>query len=403
MASIQAKNKAQIYVARDIERALGQKPEGNYFIITNNTSYARSIHSLYPQNIFLIDSEKILDTYELLSEKRVQEIISKYDSEIIVFKNTKQIEAICYTHGFKLLNPSALLAENIENKITQVEWLGPLVKYLPPHRIVPLKKVNWENKPFIVQWAHGHTGSGTVLISNESILEDLKKKFPEREARATDYIKGPMFTINIVVDKYKVLLGNISYQITGMLPFTLNLFSTIGNDWSLPHTILDENQIHHFHQIANEVGKKMQESGWRGLFGIDVIHDEERNTLHLIEINARQPASSTFESELQANLLNEGVLGYSTFEAHILALTDSLLPEDLIQINDGAQIIQRVTSATESVRSEKLTEVGYKTISYLNNEINADLLRIQSEKGIFETHNKFNKRGKEIIELLKPV
>jgi hypothetical protein len=43
----------------------------------------------------------------------------------------------------------------------------------------------------------------------------------------------------------------------------------------------------------------MSAQGWRGLFGIDVIKDLERNAIHLIEINARQPASTSFEAKLQ--------------------------------------------------------------------------------------------------------
>ena len=39
------------------------------------------------------------------------------------------------------------------------------------------------NKPRILQWAHGHTGEGTVLIDSKKALTDVQAKFPEREAR----------------------------------------------------------------------------------------------------------------------------------------------------------------------------------------------------------------------------
>jgi predicted ATP-grasp superfamily ATP-dependent carboligase len=389
-----------LYIARDIERALGKVPKDNYYVMTNSNSYSKEIKTLYPEKIILIESNEILDTHELLNLPEVTELINKLNAEILVFKNTVQIEKICKEKGWKLLNPSAELAEKIENKISQIKWLGDLSSLLPPHKVLLTKDIKWNKEVFILQWSHGHTGDGTILIQNEANLNLIKEKFPNREARITDFIKGPMFTVNIVTTKTVTLLGNISYQITGMLPFTENTFSTIGNDWSLTHTILDENHIKQFEIIAQKIAAKMQKDGWLGLFGIDIIFDEEKNMMHLIEINARQPASTTFESKLQTILHSQGVPGISTFEAHLNALQNLPISSSLIPINDGAQILQRLTSKFSKIDFKKLIESGYNLIKYDNIKLNSDILRIQSMQGIMETHNKFNERGKKIIESL---
>ncbi len=386
-----------VYVARDIERALGIKPVNNYYIITNKTKYSLEIQKQYPDNVFIIDSPNTLDTYELMLQESVSSLIEKLHANIIVFKNTIHIEALCKEKKWKLLNPSAELSEIVENKISQSEWLDELSSLLPSHKIQTVENIAWDKEVFIIQWSHGHTGDGTILVQNENTLSDLKKKFPHRECKVTKYIKGPMFTINIVVTETVILLGNISYQITGILPFTENAFSTIGNDWSVPYSILTERHIVDFNSIAEKVAQKMQKSGWRGLFGIDVIYDEERDELHLIEINARQPASVTYESELQTNM---GMEGLNTFEAHIMVLSNIKINSSLIPINDGAQILQRVTTITKVIDPKKLIDAGYKVIQYSNNKLNSDLARIQSNKGIMEAHNKFNVRGKEILDLI---
>ena len=402
-------NRPIIYIAREIERALGKEPVGNYFILTNTTSYALEMQEKYPNNIWLIKSPDILDTHEMLALPEVQETIGKYNAQLLVFKNTIQIERLCAEKNWTLLNPSAELAEKIENKITQVEWLSELSSLLAPHTISPAKNIVWPGKPFIVQWSHGHTGDGTLLIQNEKDLETIKQKFPERLARASDFIKGPMFTANIVVTSSVILLGNISYQITGALPFTDNPFTTIGNDWSVTHTILSDAHVKDFEAIAQKIGIKMQKDGWKGLFGIDVIYDEERDVLCLIEINARQPASTTLESEFQSTLLSHGIKGMTTFEAHLQALMGIPVASALIPINDGAQIVQRLTKAfllkneknlEDAFNIQGLLKAGYKVISYKNVKTNMDLLRIQSEQGIMETHLKFNQRGKDIIGLV---
>lgn len=392
-----------VYIARDIERALGKAPMDDYFIITNESPYSLEMKEKYPDNIYLIKKEEILDTYEILVLPEVEEIIKKLKVKIIVFKNTIHIEQFCKEKEWTLLNPSAELGEKIENKISQISWLSEFSSFLPPHSISIIKDVEWENKPFILQWSHGHTGDGTVLIKNEKELKTFQEKFPHREARITDFIKGPMFTINIVVTKDSILLGNISYQITGILPFTENPFSTIGNDWSLPYTILSEKQIEQFRNIAKTIAKKMRSDGWIGLFGIDIVYDEEKDKLYLIEINARQPASTTYESELQNIIRKNTVRGINIFETHISALLHLPIKESIIPINDGAQILQRVTKKPMNIDMQGIIDAGFKVIKYSNMKPNADLFRIQSERGIMETHNKFNNRGKKILELvLKP-
>jgi hypothetical protein len=413
-----------IYVTRDIERALGVKPGGNYQIITNENTYSSSIQQKYPDFVHLINSDKLLDTWELLENESVKKIIDSISADdgtnkknILVFKSTSKIEEICQKNNWNLLNPSSALAEKIENKMTQVEYLGELgKKYLPPHELILAKDIVWNKKPLIIQWAHSHTGDGTLLVNSADELKPIQEKFPERLARVSSYVHGPAFTLNCCVGTHtppnpkNIFLGNISYQITGIPPFTENPFSTIGNDWSLTHSLLNESEIETIEKMAIDIAHKLQDDGWKGLFGIDVMRDDELDKIFLIEINARQPASTTFESQLQNHNRELGVPGQTIFEAHLKALdsrfmnNDSGVREEIIPINDGSQIIQRITRITQSISDKQiiaLKKAGYDIIYYPSNiEENADLLRIQSNLGIMETHGRFNKRGKEISDIL---
>lgn len=411
---------AIVYVTRDIERALGMAPSESYKIVTNRTPYSETIKAQYPNPGFvtLIDPENphdhhsLLDTHQLL-EKAGSEI--KKGANILVFKNTTLIESICKKNGWHLLNPSAELAEKIENKITQIEWLGELgTKYLPPHTVAPTKDLKWKKESLVIQWAHGHTGDGTILINSAAELRDLQTKFPDRMSRASSFVNGPSFTLNIIVTPSGIYTGNISYQITGLPPFTDNPFSTIGNDWSLTHTILSDAEVSQIENMAREIGEKMAKEGWCGMCGIDVMRDNERNQIYLIEINARQPASTTFESYLQQENRERGVAGLTLFEAYFMALLGRKIDAPIIHINDGAQIIKRIAKITKDSGSSAVIDVdiidegvvnalqasGYKVIKYSNTDYNSDQLRIQGLKGLMEGHGKFNKRGKEIADLL---
>lgn len=315
---------------------------------------------------------------------------------MLVFKNTAQIEKICEEKKWVLLNPSAKTAGTVEEKISQVSWLGPLANFLPNHKIEICKNINWRWKNFIIQFNRSHTGSGTILVDSKEKLEEIKNKFPMREARIVDYIKGPLFTNNNIVWGNKILVGNINYQITGISPFTDNPFATIGNDWALPNKILSKEQIKEYRKIVTAVGKKLKKHGWKGLFGIDVVLDESSNKLYLIEINARQPASTAFESTLQMQNANGGI---TTFEAHLASLLElDTKNYELAKITDGAQIVQRVTQRIDKLRMPKIeSDAIANIIIYENTAPGSDLMRVQSKKSIMANHSVFNEIGQAIL------
>ena len=389
------------YVCRDIERAAGLRAK-NYFIVANHGAYAAKL-ARQDSNVILIKEKNQLDTVELLKHQRAKQTISKNDF-ILVFKNSSLIENICQKNGWRLLNPDAKLADKIESKISQIEWLGDLAKYLPPRRVDICQNIKWLGKPFILQFNHSHTGSGTLFINTKKKLNELALKFPQRAVRVSQYINGPVFTNNNVVWENKILIGNINYQITGLSPFTDNKFATIGNDWSLPAKLLNHKQTKRYEQIAKDVGKKLSRDGWKGLFGVDIIMDEKSGRLYLLEINARQPASTTFESQLQQKSeIRNPKSEITTFEAHIASLLG--LPyqkQELVKISDGAQIIQRVTKKITKIQRPEMPyfirkKIGITNIIRYNNTLpGSDLIRFQFNKGLMEKHDILNALGKKI-------
>jgi len=108
-----------VYITRDIERAIGLSPSiENYYIVSNHNHFAKSI----PPNpsILLIKEGEKLDTRELLEHPETIKFINRLKNPgLLVFKNTPQIEKICQIKNWKLLNPSAELANRVEEKISQ--------------------------------------------------------------------------------------------------------------------------------------------------------------------------------------------------------------------------------------------------------------------------------------------
>ena len=398
-------NKSLFYITRDIERAQGITPGPEYRIISNVTPYGETLQKKYPEFVTLLRSPdgRSLGTGSLMEHPETTKIVP-VGSNVLVFKNTARIEPLSASHGWNLINPKAALSEIVENKISQVEWLGDLgKKYLPQHVILPAKNITWTGEPFVLQWAHGHTGEGTVLVTSAEQLRFIKQKFPDRLTRRTAYVHGSSFTVNAVVASNKILVGNISYQITGLAPFTDSQFATVGNDWGLTHSLLDDNEIEYIDNMVSDIGKKLNIAGWRGLYGVDIIRNDKNGKIHLIEINARQPASTVFESFLQNENRIAGIDGLTTFEAHLKALLNEPIEKPLIPLSGGAQIVQRVTRDMrdiDPVTINDLQTAGHNVVTYSSTQYNADLIRIQSTKNIMESHGKLSDDGKEIVEIL---
>ncbi|HVU06271.1 MAG TPA: hypothetical protein VHE10_00525 [Candidatus Paceibacterota bacterium] len=391
--------KPLVYVTRDIERALGMEPAGNYFIVSNDTPYGREVRKRFSENVRLAkgaDAGELLDTFDLLSLPETQKTIAERGADVLVFQNTARIERLAKEKGWNLLNPSAELAKEVEEKVSQVRWLDDIAGLLPPHRIMLCKDVAYAGKKSVLQFNHSHTGQGTYVIESDKDLEKIRADFPRRECRVADFVDGPVFTMNVVVGK-GTLMGNPSYQITGLEPFTDLPFSTIGNDWSLAADASFRGLLKSTAGMAKQIGARLESEGWKGLFGIDVIYDAATGKVSLLEINARQPASAVFESALEKKT---GADAPTIFEAHIAALLDMPFPERLPLIS-GAQIVKRVTEIPASVDIDALRGQGLAVMAYENTDHNKELFRIQSETGIMKAHDQLNDLGRFIASCIK--
>jgi predicted ATP-grasp superfamily ATP-dependent carboligase len=398
--------KTLVYVTRDIERAIGIEPVthggAGYFIVSNDTPQGRDLRERYAGNIFLVENNGVLlDTYDLLARPEVAEMIAKHSADIIVFQNTPRIERLCIEKRWKLLNPSAALSKRVEEKISQIAFLAEDASLLPSHNVILTKEARFIGKKFVLQFNHGHTGEGTFIIDSADALEAIQQKFPNRECRVADFIEGPVFTVNAIVTNNGTIVGNPSYQITGIAPFTNLPFSTVGNDWDLPRESQYEKASIDIMGMAQTVGERLGLAGWKGLFGIDMAFDENTQKPYLLEINARQPASAVFESKLQTiSPIADGITP-TVFEAHIAALIGQQTPDTCVSPISGAQIVKRVTAKTFSIDAETLYAKKLTVMKYANTEMNKDLFRIQSSAGIMKSHNEFNDLGTSISACIR--
>src|ERR1700744_5561962 len=117
-----------VYVTREIERALGMAPSERYRIGAGSTPYGQTAKERYPDLVTLIEGPdgRTLGTGDLLAHEKALSGNSLFPIScfLLVFKNTARIELIAHERGWKLINSPPALAERIENKVSQISWLG---------------------------------------------------------------------------------------------------------------------------------------------------------------------------------------------------------------------------------------------------------------------------------------
>lgn len=389
------------YITRDIERASGIDLEryADIYFIANNSPLAELLAKEYPERIILSPPGAVLNTLDLV--KCLAREITKLEKQpqILVFKNSLSLERFCQERNWRLLNPSAELVNKFERKISQYHWLQrlPSKNYqLPLTLIGELRSFTFEGikfklgVPFILQYNIGHTGAGTKLIAEARTWVEETSRFPRRTVKLSQFIGGEVYTVNACVapstknpsaprqncsefsstskkvltrvqddkrEAVNVLVGEVSLQLTGLPELTDNPFATVGNDWQAAREKLTLQQTNQIKEIARQVGRAMAQSGWRGLFGIDVVVEKKSGRLFLIEVNARQPASASWETQLAHR---QGASGPLDWHLTALAGFSCQLPVTSYQLS-ASQIILRKLQGPVWERLKAVNRVGEYT------------------------------------------
>ena len=316
-------NHAIFYITLDPERALGiEDVLPDYTIICPYKSELVNKLKNRGANVVVLEDElkqkEVAEaikkgTYGILQSDFLQKYITanvrSWTPHIMILKNSQLIEDFCKKLGWKLLAPKAKVAEQFENKISQYKLLSDIVPF-PKTIITTLDNLTFNVNNSVLQFNRGHSGNTTFFINSKKDLEKLAKKFPKREAKISEYIKGKTFTLNCLVLKSgRVIAGSISEQITGLKSATNNPNTTCGNDFTSPGK-LSQKQIKKIQKIAQSTGMALYKRDYRGLFGIDVIIENKTEEVYFIEVNTHQPASISFEAQLHRQIGKVPLLAY---------------------------------------------------------------------------------------------
>lgn len=305
------KEKPLIYFCKDGERATGLEDYlNNYHIACFDNNYLIQMLSkkisVYCEQAFNPNS-KVLSTLELLNSERLVNWVNnitgtnEFYAQFFQFNNPSAVK-VRNLKG-QVLNNDVNLNRKFEDKLSQYQFL--LLNNIPtPKTIVANISDNSYfdfsddiGAEFVVQLDRAHTGLGTFFVRTESDFENVQRQLAGNTVRVSKLIKGTPYTINACITNKGVYISGLQYQITGISDLAHGEGSTVGNDFSYANE-LDSETKNKIYNLTKNIGELMKQNGYKGLFGIDFILEENINPL-LIEINARQTANIPLQTKLE--------------------------------------------------------------------------------------------------------
>ncbi len=232
------------------------------------------------------------------------------DFIFLVYKSSTKLEKVCSENNWRYIGNPKALSLKFENKkifkevireigIEAIPGDNILIKDLTPEKLQGYQKEFGTNK-IVLQLAEVTTGggSGTVFIDDgaglkifhervEKLQSQLKKKVLET-VNVAPFINGVSSSVSCCVTKKGVLTGPIQTQIIDIAEVGTKLPGRSGNyagaDWSVFHFSQDSQR--QASTIAEKFGEYMYKEGYKGIFGIDLLV-EENGKVWPVECNPR--------------------------------------------------------------------------------------------------------------------
>ena len=202
--------------------------------------------------------------------------------------------------------------------------------------------------PFVVQFPYGSSGHFTFIIQKKEEYNKVRENYSDVVVVIREYVEGYSLNINAIILSTnvgtKVLCSSPSVQITGVPECSNYMSSFCGNDYSAVREV-DSFVIEKVKEYTKKIGDRMSGAGYRGIFGMDFIVNED--TVYPIEINPRFQNSTSLYTMLNARLGHKERTLFLLHIAEFLQKRDERMcryiedfsEDDLLSPIEGAQII----------------------------------------------------------------
>ncbi len=245
-------------------------------------------------------------TQDLLETKEFQKLlINKLDGYKFITYKPVEVPKALSENGFEFAANNLKLTSSLENKaifrhLFRKELTFPSFKILELDDLFDTSLVFDDlsaefGSPLVVQDAELGGGRGTKLVRTRSELVAAVQDFVAlgggQRVVVSEYIRKALErSMQCCVTRYGVFCGPLQKQIVAH-PLLANLEAREGDKFCGGEVLFTQASSSTMEleaqKIAHIIGEKLQQQGYRGIFGIDFLIDKNDSRLLPIEINPR--------------------------------------------------------------------------------------------------------------------
>ena len=167
----------------------------------------------------------------------------------------------------------------------------------------------------VVQTPYGDSGRTTFFIASKEDFEEYADVLVEEDLKVMRRIKHFPGTVEAVATRHGTLVGPIQTDITGFGELTPYRGGWCGND--VYPGVFDEKARTKIRKMARQLGDRLYSEGYKGVFCLDFLLDDEDGSVYLGEINPRVSGASPL-----TNLITARYGGIPLFLFHLLEFAD---------------------------------------------------------------------------------
>lgn len=261
-----------------------------------------------------------LNSLDILRHKGVQDYLRAQEGEvgIYMYRTTKRIDALCAELGVKVLANSHEIRDKYEDKQTFFKMGREMGLPMIPGEQWVIDELGEDEYRGLVERLGGKLvfqvteysrggGKGTVFVFSMEDFRRFKVEIEKKREKkklvnvnVTRYIEGVSPSITGCVTRNGVLVGQVQTQVVDVeeLPHDKSRSGVFqGHDWS--YRQYSDKVQEQAEGMVVKLGEQMAKSGYKGVFGVDLIVDEESEEVYPVECNPRYTGAFPVYTMLQ--------------------------------------------------------------------------------------------------------
>lgn len=232
------------------------------------------------------------NTPNIMRNGIIQKKLNKLETPYLLFyKVDSGVESICRKNDWKEIGQIA--PKKFRNKVL---FRGVLKELdIPP---IPGEQGSLDDRDysdlkekygsFVIQLPDSSGGKGTFFIKSKKDFKRARKSSDRENALVTKMIAGPSPSITGCVTRHGTVYTNLQNQLLDIpesVSPDVGCGVFCGHDWT--SSGFEKEVEEQAYRYAEKIGKYLKETGYRGIFGLDLVLDKKTGKLYIVECNPR--------------------------------------------------------------------------------------------------------------------